>query len=69
MADVTEGKGPSDALLTHCRRELLQAQWDTLLDAEFLEIYVHGLVITCCDGVRRRFYPRFFTYSADYPEK
>ncbi|KAL6298277.1 hypothetical protein BKA93DRAFT_710038, partial [Sparassis latifolia] len=29
----------------------------------------HGIVITCCDGVQRRFYPRIFTYSADYPEK
>ncbi|KAH7917228.1 hypothetical protein BV22DRAFT_1026772, partial [Leucogyrophana mollusca] len=24
---------------------------------------------TCCDGIQRRFYPRIFTYSADYPEK
>ena len=31
--------------------------------------YVHGIVIKCCDGVLRRFYPRLFTYSADYPEK
>jgi hypothetical protein len=26
-------------------------------------------VIKCCDGEWRRFYPRIFTYSADYPEK
>jgi hypothetical protein len=26
-------------------------------------------VITCCDGITWRFYPRIFTYLADYPEK
>jgi hypothetical protein len=40
-----------------------------LLDEEFLYAYEHGIVIKCCDGVTRRFYPRIFTYSADYPEK
>ncbi|RDB22554.1 hypothetical protein Hypma_009968 [Hypsizygus marmoreus] len=33
------------------------------------EAYHHGLVVTCLDGITRRFYPRIFTYSADYPEK
>jgi hypothetical protein len=23
----------------------------------------------CADDLQRRFYPRIFTYSADYPEK
>jgi len=55
--------------MTHCRREVLQAQWEILLDDEFLEAYKHGLVIVCCDGVMRRFYPRILTYSADYLEK
>jgi hypothetical protein len=36
---------------------------------EFLEAYQHGIVITCLDGIKCRFYPRIFTYSADYPEK
>ena len=31
--------------------------------------YEHGVVIECCDGVKRRFYIRIFAYSADYPEK
>lgn len=43
--------------------------WDTLLDAEFLEAYEHGFKMECLDGVWRRFYPRAFTYSGDYPEK
>ncbi|KAG1767583.1 hypothetical protein EV702DRAFT_1203618 [Suillus placidus] len=55
--------------LTHCHRELFQAQWRVLFDAEFLQAYEHGIVIACCDGVKRRFYPQIFTYSADYPEK
>jgi hypothetical protein len=40
-----------------------------MLDGEFLEACKHGIVIECPDGVSRRFYPRIFTYSADYPEK
>lgn len=65
----TGGKGPNQALLTHCQRELLHAQWKALLDDDFLEAYEHGVVIECCDGIKRRFYLRIFTYAADYPEK
>ncbi|KAH7904570.1 hypothetical protein BJ138DRAFT_1018968 [Hygrophoropsis aurantiaca] len=62
-------KSMSDMFYTHCRRKLFHAQWRVLLGGEFIEAYTHGIVITCCDGVKRRFYPRIFTYSADYPEK
>ena len=62
-------KAASDVLFTHCQRELFHEQWKILLDDEFIEAYQHGIVILCCDGVKRRFYPRIFTYSADYPEK
>lgn len=55
--------------MTHCQRELFHEQWKILLDDEFLEIWTHGIVIECFDGVKRRFYPRIFDYSADYPEK
>jgi Plavaka transposase len=65
----TQGKGVGRECATHCHRELFQTQWRILLDPEFLEAYKHGIVINCCDGVKRRFYPRIFTYSADYPEK
>jgi hypothetical protein len=40
-----------------------------LLDDKFLEAYEHGILIVCADGVTRRVFPRFFTYSADYQEK
>ena len=64
------GKAASRAHLTHCRREIFQAAWLILIqDPEFLEAYVNGIVIECIDGIKRRLFPRFFVYSADYPEK
>ncbi|KAG6904966.1 hypothetical protein DXG01_005923, partial [Tephrocybe rancida] len=64
------GKGtPTPAFLAHCRKEFFHTQWSILLDEEFLEAWRHGIVIMCLDGIKRRFYPRIITYSADYPEK
>jgi len=65
----TGGKGPNGAFMAHCHREMYHAQWSIILDDEFLEAYEHGIVIECCDDIRRRFYPRIFTHSADYKEK
>ncbi|KAF9463410.1 hypothetical protein BDZ94DRAFT_1130921, partial [Collybia nuda] len=56
-------------LMTHCRRELMHGVWKFLLDDDFIHAYKYGMVIKCADGIDRRVYPRFFTYSADYPEK
>ncbi|KZP03709.1 hypothetical protein FIBSPDRAFT_672759, partial [Athelia psychrophila] len=56
-------------ILAHCRRELFHEAWKTMMDEEFMQAYFHGIVLDCADGVRRRVFPRFFTYSADYPEK
>ncbi len=47
----------------------MQKVWGLLLDNELVSAYAHGIVLTCGDGVKRRIYPRFFTYAADYPEK
>ena len=63
------GEAPTADILTHCRREVMHAVWVLLLDEEFMHAYEHGIVIECPDGKFRRFYPRIFTYSADYPEK
>ena len=63
------GKHPSSKFIAHCRRELLHAQWEIMLDDDFLEAYQHGIVFKCCDEITRRFYPRILTYSADYKEK
>lgn len=63
-------KAASKQLLTHCRREIFQAAWLILIqDPEFLDAYVNGLIVECIDGIKRRMFPRFFIYSADYPEK
>lgn len=59
---------PSD-FMSHCHRELTHEQWKLLLDDEFLHAYEHGIPSECCDGIKRRFYPRIFTYSCDYKEK
>ncbi|KAJ3533279.1 hypothetical protein NMY22_g7397 [Coprinellus aureogranulatus] len=64
-----DGKLPTDAVSAHCARELFHKQWSILLDAELSDAMEHGLVIVCPDGKKRCFYPRIFTYSADYPEK
>jgi Plavaka transposase len=65
----TGNKKLKSQFMAHCHRELTHAQWVILLDDDFLNAYEHGIVIKCCDGEWRRFYPRIFTYSADYPEK
>jgi len=68
-AQTAGGKAPSPPFMTHCHREFFHEQWKVLLDDDFIEAWKHGIVILCCDGIKRRFYPRIFTYSADYPEK
>ncbi|KAH9854399.1 hypothetical protein C2E23DRAFT_726443 [Lenzites betulinus] len=64
----TENQG-IDKILTHCRRELMHGIWRVLLSDGFVHACQHGIVVECYDGITRRLYPRFFTYSADYPEK
>jgi Plavaka transposase len=63
------GSGPTKAFLAHCRRELFHEQVNVVLDEEFIEAWIHGIIIACHDGILRRFYPRIFIHSADYPEK
>ncbi|TFY53731.1 hypothetical protein EVG20_g9986 [Dentipellis fragilis] len=63
------GIAATPALLAHCKRELFHGVWRIVLDEEFRQACKHGIVVTCKDGIRRRLYPRIFTYSADYPEK
>jgi hypothetical protein len=57
------------AVLTHCKRELMQAIWLQLLDNDFVDAYANGTLVECADGTIWQFFPRIFTYSADYPEK
>src|ERR1700722_8061932 len=67
---TADGRTPSEPFMAYCAREFLHAQWEIILtDEEFAKAWKHGIVIACCDGLRRRFYPRIFAYSADYKEK
>ncbi|KAI0641474.1 hypothetical protein C8Q79DRAFT_919347 [Trametes meyenii] len=63
------GTAASADVLTFCKRELMQRIWLLLLDEEFVDAYKNGILVICGDGVTRRVFPRFMTYSADYPEK
>ncbi|KZP03728.1 hypothetical protein FIBSPDRAFT_904798 [Athelia psychrophila] len=41
---------PSKKLFTHCRHEALHAQWEILLDDDFVGAYQHGIVMEYCFG-------------------
>ncbi|CDO69347.1 hypothetical protein BN946_scf184746.g28 [Trametes cinnabarina] len=60
---------PTEETLRWLRGELMQKVWSKLLDDDFVHAYIHGILVECADGVVRRLFPQFFTYSADYPEK
>jgi hypothetical protein len=63
------GVAPTADVLTHCKRELIHAVIELILQGRFAEAYREGIIIEFPDGVKRRVFPRFFSYSADYPEK
>ncbi|KZV84874.1 hypothetical protein EXIGLDRAFT_623736 [Exidia glandulosa HHB12029] len=62
-------KSRKNKVFTHCRREYFHGALKVLCDASFWDMYAHGRVVKCGDGITRRLYLRLFTYSADYPEK
>ncbi|KIJ62074.1 hypothetical protein HYDPIDRAFT_30625 [Hydnomerulius pinastri MD-312] len=61
-------KLPGNTFFTHCHCELFHAQWQEVLDDDFVQAYEHGMALTCCDGIQWRLFSRIFIYSADYPE-
>ncbi|THV02869.1 hypothetical protein K435DRAFT_962835 [Dendrothele bispora CBS 962.96] len=63
------GAHPNEDVMRFLKRELIHAIYFLLLDDEFRDAYLNGLLVTCADGILRRLFPRFFSYSADYPEK
>uniref|UniRef100_A0A0W0FN43 Uncharacterized protein n=1 Tax=Moniliophthora roreri TaxID=221103 RepID=A0A0W0FN43_MONRR len=63
------GKPPTEEMIRHLRREVIQAAWGLLLDDEFVEAYVNGAVFKCADHVERFSQTELFSYAADYPEK
>jgi hypothetical protein len=69
MYKTAHGSPANAEVLTFLKRELVHGIWSLLLTDDFVNAYVFGIVVLCADGVTRRLFPRFFTYSADYPEK
>lgn len=67
--EAFSGTAATAAMLTHLRRELVQSIWMLLMDDEFMHAYIHGFLFHLVDGTLRVLFPRFLTYSADYPEK
>lgn len=67
LTGKTYKKGHS--IYPHCRREYFHGALKLLFDSEFWDMYAHGRVVKCGDGIERRLYLRLFAYSADYPEK
>lgn len=65
----TFGKLATSEMLTHLRRELIQAIWLLLLDDEFIHAYLHGLEMELFREILCLLFPRFLCHSADYPEK
>ena len=63
------GIAPMADVMTHCKRELIHAVIELILQGRFAEAYTEGIIIEFPDGIKRRVFPRFFSYSADYPEK
>ena len=63
------GVPPPADVITHCRRELFHEVIKLILEGRFAEAYKHGILIMFPDGITRRVFPRFYSYSADYPEK
>lgn len=63
------GVPPPADVLTHCRRELFHEVIKLILEGKFAEAYKNGILIKFPDGITRRVFPRFYCYSADYPEK
>ena len=63
------GIAPPPDVITHCRRELYHAVITLILEGKFAEAYKHGIIIRFPDGISRCVFPRFYCYSADYPEK
>lgn len=64
------GKAMPDELLAKARRDLTHACIEIRVNnPEFLQMYTHGFVHVCGDGVKRPLLPRLFWYLADYPEK
>ena len=58
----------SDAL-TFLKPELIHTIWCLLINEDFINAYIFGIIVLCADSIERCLFPQFFTYLAHYPEK
>ena len=63
------GIPPPPDVITYCQRELYHVVIELILKGRFAEAYKHGILLRFSDGITCRVFPRFYCYSADYPEK
>ncbi|KAF9554492.1 hypothetical protein CPC08DRAFT_727124 [Agrocybe pediades] len=56
-------------MLTHLRRELMQAVWELILDEDTVQAYAYGERFKLYDDIERALYLQFLFYGMDYPEK
>ncbi|KAG6825293.1 hypothetical protein H0H92_004131, partial [Tricholoma furcatifolium] len=63
------GTPASAEIMKFARHEIMMAVWLCLLDPEFMDAYLNGMLNTDCDSIIRRWFPRFVFYGMDYPEK
>jgi hypothetical protein len=50
-------KPAMSAVLTHCKRELMQMIWLHLLNDDFVDAYTNGMLVECVDGTVQWFFP------------
>ena len=60
---------PPPDVITYCRRELYHAVIQLILEGKFADTYKNGILIKFPDGITCCVFPRFYCYSANYPEK
>ena len=63
------GIEPSPEVIAHLKKALVHAVIELILQGSFAQAYAEGIIIEFPDGIKRRVFPRFFSYTADYPEK
>ncbi|KAG6827318.1 hypothetical protein H0H92_012339 [Tricholoma furcatifolium] len=59
----------SAEIMKFARREIMMAVWLCLLDPEFMDAYLNGMLNIDSDSILRRWFPRFIFHGMDYPEK
>uniref|UniRef100_A0A0W0F6L2 Uncharacterized protein n=1 Tax=Moniliophthora roreri TaxID=221103 RepID=A0A0W0F6L2_MONRR len=63
------GQAPLEETQRFLNREVIQKAWGELLDEEFVEAFMNGLMLECADMEEHLGLLTLFCHSGDYPEK